>query len=84
MQLPIQRLLRLEEVAKLLGKSMGAVYAARSRIMRRLREQVQRLQDSATGEITKGMELGPWSRTLREKGVNDPQMLNPEQVVPKF
>lgn len=40
--------------------------------------------DSATGEITKGMELGPWSKTLREKGVNDPQMLNPEQVGPKF
>lgn len=35
-----------EEVAKLLGKSMGAIYAARSRIMRRLREQVQRLQES--------------------------------------
>ncbi len=33
--------------------------------------------DSATGEITKGMELGPWSETLREKGVNDPQLLNP-------
>ncbi len=40
--------------------------------------------DSATGEITKGMELGPWSKTLREKGVSDPQMLNPEQVGPKF
>ncbi len=36
-----------EEVAKLLGKSMGAIYAARSRIMRRLREQVQRLQESS-------------------------------------
>ncbi|MFN3193677.1 MAG: RNA polymerase sigma factor [Aureliella sp.] len=35
-----------EEVAILLGKSMGAVYAARSRIMRRLREQVQRLKES--------------------------------------
>ena len=35
-----------DEVADLLGKSMGTVYAARSRIMRRLREQVQRLQES--------------------------------------
>jgi len=36
-----------DEAAALLGKSVGAVYAARSRIMRRLREQVQRLQESA-------------------------------------
>ncbi len=35
-----------DEVANLIGKSVGAVYAARSRIMRRLREQVQRLQES--------------------------------------
>ena len=40
--------------------------------------------DSATGEITKGMELGAWSKKLREMGVNDPQMFNPEQVGPKF
>ncbi len=40
--------------------------------------------DSATGEITKGMELGAWSKKLREMGVNDPQMLNPEQVGSKF
>lgn len=35
-----------DEVANPIGKSVGAVYAARSRIMRRLREQVQRLQES--------------------------------------
>lgn len=40
--------------------------------------------NSATGEITKGMELGEWSEKLRELGVNEPQMLAPEQVGPKF
>jgi serine/threonine protein kinase len=40
--------------------------------------------DSATGEIAKGMQLGAWSKKLREMEVNDPQMLNPEQVGPKF
>lgn len=40
--------------------------------------------DSATGEITKGLGLEAWSNKLREMGVNDPQMLNPEQVGPKF
>ena len=40
--------------------------------------------DSATGEITKGMELGAWTKKLREMGVNDPQLFNPEHVGPKF
>ncbi|MFN3193676.1 MAG: serine/threonine-protein kinase [Aureliella sp.] len=40
--------------------------------------------DSATGEITKGMKLSVWAKQLRELGVNDPQMLNPEQVGSKF
>lgn len=40
--------------------------------------------DSATGEISKGMELEAWSSKLRELGVNDPQMFKPEQVGPKF
>lgn len=40
--------------------------------------------DSASGKITKGMELGAWSKKLREMGVDNPQMLNPEQVGPKF
>ena len=33
-----------EEVAALIGKSVGTVYAARSRVIRRLREEVQRLE----------------------------------------
>ena len=32
------------EVAELLGKPMGTIYAARSRVMRRLRDQVDRLE----------------------------------------
>ena len=35
-----------DEVAELIGKSIGTVYAARSRVMRRLRDQVQRLEES--------------------------------------
>ncbi len=34
-----------DEVAELIGKSIGTVYAARSRVMRRLRNQVQRLEE---------------------------------------
>jgi RNA polymerase sigma-70 factor (ECF subfamily) len=36
-----------DEVAKLIGKSVGTVYAARSRVMRRLRDQIQQWADSA-------------------------------------
>ena len=35
-----------DEVAALIGKSIGTVYAARSRVVRRLRDQVQRLEES--------------------------------------
>lgn len=45
-ELSVVKGLPCDEVAIQLGKSVGAVYAARSRIMRRLREQVQRLQES--------------------------------------
>jgi RNA polymerase sigma-70 factor (ECF subfamily) len=34
-----------DEVAVLIGKSTGTVYAARSRVMRRLHDQVQRLEE---------------------------------------
>jgi RNA polymerase sigma factor (sigma-70 family) len=33
--------MRVEETAHLLGKSLGAVYAARSRVMRRLKDEIQ-------------------------------------------
>jgi RNA polymerase sigma-70 factor (ECF subfamily) len=33
-----------EEVAESLGKSLGTIYAARSRILKRLQTEVQRLQ----------------------------------------
>ena len=35
-----------DEVAALIGKPIGTVYAARSRVMRRIRDQVQRLEES--------------------------------------
>jgi RNA polymerase sigma-70 factor (ECF subfamily) len=35
-----------DAAAALLGKSVGAVYAARSRVMRRLREEAQRMQEN--------------------------------------
>lgn len=36
----------VQQTAEQLGKNMGAVYAARSRVMRRLRETVRRYEDS--------------------------------------
>ena len=35
-----------EDVAKRLGKSVGTVYAARSRIIKRLRDRIQRMEES--------------------------------------
>jgi hypothetical protein len=39
--------------------------------------------DSATGEITKGMELGAWRDALKAKGVEEPVLLAPERVGPR-
>jgi hypothetical protein len=40
--------------------------------------------DSTTGKIVKGMELGPWRDSLKAAGVEEPRLLPPEQVGPKY
>lgn len=40
--------------------------------------------DSTNGEITKGLELGAWQKTLKAKGVEELLLLAPECVGPKF
>jgi hypothetical protein len=40
--------------------------------------------DSTTGEITKGLELGPWQDVLKAKGVDEPLLLAPERVGPRL
>lgn len=40
--------------------------------------------DSTTGEITKGMELGAWQETLKDKGVKEVLLLAPERVGPRL
>ncbi|MCA9106417.1 MAG: sigma-70 family RNA polymerase sigma factor [Planctomycetales bacterium] len=45
-ELTVVNRLPCEEVASQLGKSVGAVYAARGRVMRRLRDQAQRMKES--------------------------------------
>lgn len=44
-QLSVIEQVDCEEVARNIGKSVGTVYAARSRVMRRLREEVKRLEE---------------------------------------
>lgn len=41
----------IEAAAKQLGKSTGAVYAARSRVLKRLRELVQELECDFDAEL---------------------------------
>jgi RNA polymerase sigma factor (sigma-70 family) len=41
-----------EEVAQELGRSLGAIYAARSRVMRRLREKVVEWSDDRSDEVS--------------------------------
>jgi RNA polymerase sigma-70 factor (ECF subfamily) len=45
-QLSVVEQVPCEEVASVVNKSIGTVYAARSRVIRRLREEVQRLEQS--------------------------------------
>ncbi|MBM3967162.1 MAG: serine/threonine protein kinase [Planctomycetes bacterium] len=40
--------------------------------------------DSSTGEITKGMELGDWQKTLEAKGIGSVLLLKPEKVGPRY
>jgi serine/threonine protein kinase len=40
--------------------------------------------DSTTGKIVKGMELGAWRDAIKAAGVEEPRMLPPEQVGPKY
>ena len=42
--LTVTRGMSCEEAAKAMGKSVGTIYAARSRIIKRLREQIERMQ----------------------------------------
>lgn len=44
----------VEEAASILGKTAGAVYAARSRVMRRLRSEVERLEVDVAGPEAAG------------------------------
>ena len=40
--------------------------------------------DSTTGKIVKGMELGAWRDAIKAAGVEEPRLLPPEQVGPKY
>ena len=40
--------------------------------------------DSTTGKIVKGMELRAWRDALKAAGVEEPRLLPPEQVGPKY
>ena len=45
-ELTVVKGLACEDVAKQLGKSVGTVYAARSRIIKRLRDRIRRMEES--------------------------------------
>ena len=47
-QLTVVEQVPCEEVASSLGKSIGMVYAARARVIRKLREEVRRLEQNET------------------------------------